>query len=131
MGDVGSSYLGFVLAATALVACDLDITPIWPWMILGGVFIVDATVTLVRRMVRGDSWYSPHRSHAYQRLSRRLDSHLAVTLGVAAINMIWLLPLAYAAFLNPGNGWWLTLVAWTPLALTAAAVGAGRPDANQ
>jgi hypothetical protein len=51
-------------------------------LILLAVFIVDATVTLARRFIVGGKWYQAHRSHGYQRLSRRFKSHGVVTLGV-------------------------------------------------
>ena len=51
-----------------------------------GVFIVDATLTLLRRLIRGEKVYEAHRSHAYQlgifrrKLARgqRLEDILAV-----------------------------------------------------
>ena len=46
MGDVGSGFVGSVLAGLALVTCTLGIMDVWPWLILTGVFLVDATVTL-------------------------------------------------------------------------------------
>lgn len=126
MGDVGSSYLGFVLSAMALVALDRQVTSIWPWLILAGVFSVDATVTLVVRVARGDAWHSAHRSHAYQILARTAGSHAKVSLGVVVVNVIWLMPLAWVAHRFPAWGWWLTCLAWLPLVVFAIRVGAGR-----
>ena len=82
MGDVGSGYLGFVISVLALAATRNDPSAVWVWLILGGVFFVDATVTLARRTARGDRVYEAHRSHAYQWLARRWGNHLPVTLGV-------------------------------------------------
>ena len=59
-----------------------------------GVFICDATFTLIRRLLRGDKIYEAHRSHAYQYAARQFGRHLPVTLTVGAINLIWLLPLS-------------------------------------
>jgi Fuc2NAc and GlcNAc transferase len=64
MGDVGSGFLGFTLAVLALAACRRGIMPIEAWVILSGAFLVDSTVTLLRRMVRGDRWFEAHRLHA-------------------------------------------------------------------
>jgi hypothetical protein len=36
-----------------------------------GVFVTDATVTLLRRLARGDAVFSAHRAHAYQRANPR------------------------------------------------------------
>ena len=63
-------------------------------MILLGVFIVDATWTLIRRLLRGDKVHEAHRSHAYQYASRHYGSHRTVTLAVLLINIGWLLPIA-------------------------------------
>src|SRR3546814_15076754 len=71
------------------------------WLVLAAVFVTDATVTLLTRMLRGERWYEAHRSHAYQRLSRRWQGGRkagprAVTLLVVAVNGLWLAPLSWA-----------------------------------
>ena len=128
MGDVGSGFLGMTLGVLAVVSASLNDLPIWTWLILAGVFIADATVTVIRRMITVEKWYSAHRSHAYQRVARRLQSHTRVILLVSAVNVGWLLPLAWFSALRPEFGWWLTLLAWVPLCVTAVFLGAGRPD---
>lgn len=125
MGDGGSGFLGFSLAALALLAFTETGFPIWSWLILLGVFIVDATVTLIHRLIRGERWYAAHRSHAYQHAAREVGSHLPVTVVTGLINLTWLLPLAWLAVLNPGWGLVIMLVAWLPLLLIALRFGAG------
>ncbi len=51
MGDVGSGFLGFVLAGIAVITCVSGAMSVWSWGLLLGVFVVDATVTLLRRML--------------------------------------------------------------------------------
>jgi Fuc2NAc and GlcNAc transferase len=97
----------------------------WVWLILLGAFIVDATVTLLRRWLRGARVAQAHRSHAYQRLSRKYRSHRRVTLGILCINLFWLDPLAYAAATRPAFGSLLALIAWLPLVVIAWRCGAG------
>ena len=46
-------------------------------------FLVDASLTLGRRMLRGEAWWQPHVQHAYQVWSRRLGRHAPVTLAYA------------------------------------------------
>ncbi|WP_295515543.1 glycosyltransferase family 4 protein [uncultured Pseudomonas sp.] len=94
MGDVGSGFLGLVLGMLSLQAALVELSLFWAWVILLGVFIVDATWTLLRRMIRGKKPYEAHRTHAYQWASRRHRSHRAVTLAVLGINLFWLLPIA-------------------------------------
>jgi glycosyltransferase WbpL len=126
MGDVGSGFLGFALAVIALHAAHAGAVNIWAWIILLGAFIVDATVTLIRRMVRGDRWYEPHRSHAYQHAAVRLRSHRLVTCSVAAINLLWLAPLAWLVNNHPEYGLVGTCVALLPLLVLALKLNAGQ-----
>jgi Fuc2NAc and GlcNAc transferase len=87
MGDAGSGFLGLMLAAFAVWSAQEDARLFWCWVILAGVFVVDASVTLIRRVLRGERFYEAHRSHAYQYASRRLGQHRAVSLAVGAINL--------------------------------------------
>jgi Fuc2NAc and GlcNAc transferase len=128
MGDVGSGFLGFALAVLGLAASRSGAVPIEVWAILGGVFMVDATVTLIRRAGRGDRWFEAHRLHAYQHLARRWHSHLAVTLVVIAIDVIWLLPWALAAANFPAHAPLFLAAALIPLALVFLACGAGAKE---
>lgn len=127
MGDVGSGVLGFVLAVLALWSAIHEELSLVVWLILAGVFLVDATLTLLIRMLRGERWYEAHRSHAFQHASRRWGSHLTVTLSVLAINVGWLLPMAWLAATHPTWELALLAVALLPLTLLAYRLGAGRP----
>jgi len=128
MGDVGSGFLGFVLGAVALVAHRESELSLWVPTILLGVFVTDATITLARRIARGDRWYAAHRSHAYQRLARKHGAHRPVTIGAVAINLFWLLPLAVMAALHPERGSAIAALAYAPLVAYAVLAGAGRAD---
>jgi Fuc2NAc and GlcNAc transferase len=127
MGDVGSGFLGFMLAALALLASHRIRVPVQVWPILGGVFLVDASVTLIWRMVHGGRWYEAHRTHAYQRLARAWGGHIAVTLFVCALNICWLLPWAWYAATHPPAATMCLAIALSPLVLGAIWAGAGRP----
>ena len=131
MGDVGSGYLGYTIAVIALAATHGDPTAVWVWLILGGVFFIDATLTLVRRALRRERLHEAHRSHAYQWLARRWGSHRRVTLGVLALNLVWLLPCAAIAALYPAEAIWVALGALLPLAVAALAAGSGRRESHE
>lgn len=88
MGDVGSGFLGYSFAVIALAGEKTGGLPLLVWVLLLGVFMVDATLTLIRRMVRGEKWYEPHRSHAYQLAVQAGYSHKQVTLSVMGLNVI-------------------------------------------
>lgn len=94
MGDVGSGFLGFWVAALSLVLHTEGALSIWTCIVLNGLFVADATTTLVRRMMLGKRWYEAHRSHAYQHLATRWGSHGRVTLLVWIVNLLLILPLA-------------------------------------
>lgn len=126
MGDAGSGFLGVVLGVLSLQAAWVSSSLFHAWLILLGVFVVDATVTLIRRLLRGDKVYEAHRSHAYQYASRHYGRHLPVTLAVLAINVLWLLPIA--ALVGDGylDGTLGVLIAWGPLVVLAMRFNAGR-----
>ena len=142
MGDVGSTFLGFALGMLAIISIAKGFLSPWVWMILGSVFIVDSTVTLLQRILKGECWYEAHRSHAYQNATLRLiayfettkesvsegartKAHGIVSLCVLMINALWLLPLAYMAQSLPAWGSGIVLIAWLPLVLLAVYLGAG------
>jgi Fuc2NAc and GlcNAc transferase len=126
LGDAGSGFLGFTLAAMCLAVSLTTTIPIQVWLILSGVFLVDATITLLRRILRGDRWFEAHREHAYQRLAHRWANHLSVTLLANAINIIWLLPWALYAVSTPVHAAAISAAALGPLALLVLIVGRGK-----
>ena len=128
MGDAGSGFLGIALGILSLQAARIAPELLWSWLILLGVFIVDATFTLLRRLLRGERVYEAHRSHAYQFASRRFGRHLPVTLAVAAINLCWLLPIALAVGLAYLDGVLGLLLAYSPLVLLAIKFKAGAKE---
>ncbi|MEC4747381.1 glycosyltransferase family 4 protein [Methylomicrobium sp. Wu6] len=125
MGDAGSGFLGIMLGLISIQSAGLNPNLFWSWLCLLGVFIVDATWTLWRRFRLGERLHEAHRSHAYQFAARRFGSHKAVTLGVGAINLFWLLPLAVSISLGLLNGILGVALAYLPLLLTAIKFNAG------
>ena len=79
LGDVGSGALGFSLAVV-LVGVAGQGRDNWPVLLLPlSAFLVDATLTLAARMLRGERWWQPHVQHAYQHWARRTGRHAVVT----------------------------------------------------
>jgi len=87
MGDVCSGLLGYYFGVLAVASENSGAAPASVWGLLLGVFVVDATVTLGRRLLRGERVYQAHRKHAYQRLVRSGLSHRAVCLVVLGLNL--------------------------------------------
>lgn len=127
MGDVGSGWLGFLVAAFLALTAAAGLHA-WVWLILFAVFLVDANWTLVVRWRRGEKLSDAHRNHAYQKASRQHGGHRPVTVAVLLINVVWLWPLAIAAARYPAQGLWLALLALLPLLALAARYRAGVPD---
>ena len=128
MGDVGSTFLAFMILFFALVTSVEKELMYQTWLILGALFISDASVTLLQRFVSGQRWFEAHNSHAYQRLSRKYASHAKVSLGFVVVNLLWLFPLAWATLTYPAFSWYLVCLAYFPLLVCAWMVGAGMPD---
>ena len=125
MGDAGSGFLGLILGALSLQAAVARPALLWCWLVLLGVFIVDATMTLIRRLLRGERVYEAHRSHAYQHASRELGAHRPVTLTIATINVFWLMPWALAIASGQVAGVVGLAVAYIPLVGLALRFKAG------
>ena len=102
MGDVGSCFLGFIFGCLAVVGERFAHLPALLWLILLGVFVWDATCTLLMRMLRGEVWYDAHRSHAYQRLLQLGWSHGRVALAFLLYNLLILWPLTLWAWYYSG-----------------------------
>lgn len=120
MGDAGSTVLGAFFGWQALWWLSHG----WSWflvaILLGAVFWVDALLTLLQRIRQGERWYTAHREHLYQWLVRYGFSHGSVSLAYAAVNLIWVMPLAALILWFPQYGFgfatlaigFLTLVWW-------------------
>ena len=80
LGDAGAIPLGFLAGGLGLLGV---VKGQWPWwfpLLVFSPFIVDATVTLLRRMARREKFWNAHREHYYQRLVRMGWSHRRLAL---------------------------------------------------
>lgn len=128
MGDAGSGFLGIVLGLFSIQASWINPQFFWSWLILLGVFIVDATWTLFRRLLLGEKIYEAHRSHAYQYASRYYGSHKTVSLAIGAINVCWLTPIALWVGLAGLNALLGLVLAYLPLIALAIYFRAGERE---
>ena len=126
MGDVGSGYLGIVIGGLSLTAAKQQPDLLWVWIILLAVFVSDATITLIRRLLRKQKPHVAHRSHAYQHLAIRFNSHFKVALLLLAVNIVWLLPIAFFVANKQLAGTTGVVVAYIPLLLAALVLNAGK-----
>lgn len=126
LGDVGSGFIGFITAVISLVIAKDEPLVAWSMIILHGVFVTDATVTLLRRLLSRERVYIAHRTHAYQHLSKKLNRHLPVSLGVGAINLLFLLPIAWLVTESKIIPIFGIIIAYAPLIIVAAILNAGK-----
>ncbi len=98
LGDAGSYFLGGVIACMAVGAF---LAGIYVEYILSPVliYLADTGFTLLKRMLGGEQWYKPHRTHVYQRLTDFGVSHVGSALivnGVSAlVSMITIVALPF------------------------------------
>lgn len=107
LGDVGSVSLGFVLGWLLL---SLAAAGYWAAaLILPMYYLTDATVTLLRRLLRGEKIWQAHREHYYQYAVHNGKSHSEVAAAIAIANGL----LMILALLSV-NGWeyWLLVAAF-------------------
>lgn len=93
MGDAGSTAIGFFLAAAPFLGRERPV-PVLAVALALSLFLLDATTTLVRRVLRGERWYAAHRTHLYQqplawgtphgRITYTAYAGMAVVAGLAA-----------------------------------------------
>jgi UDP-N-acetylmuramyl pentapeptide phosphotransferase/UDP-N-acetylglucosamine-1-phosphate transferase len=85
MGDIGSIPLGFLAAALGVMGWDQGLWPVYLPPLVFSPFIVDASLTLARRLARGEKVWLAHREHYYQRLIRTGVGHRNTALAEYAL----------------------------------------------
>jgi UDP-N-acetylmuramyl pentapeptide phosphotransferase/UDP-N-acetylglucosamine-1-phosphate transferase len=113
MGDVGSTTLGFLIALTPLQAGDetrhfaVLMTALTVWF-----FVTDGAYTLIRRALRGERVWKPHRTHLYQLYAAAgyRHDHVVIRLGLAAAALATLATISYHAR-HSGLSWLVVLLA--------------------
>jgi UDP-N-acetylmuramyl pentapeptide phosphotransferase/UDP-N-acetylglucosamine-1-phosphate transferase len=95
MGDVGSGPIGLLIAVAAIWQTSTPQVAAASGIIAASAFVADATCTLLSRMLRGRHWYSAHREHLYQWMTRAGMSHARVVAWYMAWNLLVVLPLLW------------------------------------
>lgn len=115
MGDAGSIPLGFLAAAMGLWGWDQGYWSAWFPLLVFLPFIVDASVTLVKRTLRGAKITEAHREHYYQRLVQMGWSHR----NVALIEYVLMLGTGLSALLVLHQAFpWQVFLAWVGIYAT-------------
>ena len=124
MGDVGSLFLGLILAVVAVVLWLDGAVPVESSLILLSGFWFDATYTITVRILTGQNPFESHRIHLYQKLAQRFG-HRATTIGFAAHGLFWLFPLAALAAYHTDVAWIALVAALIPLLVLSVTMRAG------
>jgi UDP-N-acetylmuramyl pentapeptide phosphotransferase/UDP-N-acetylglucosamine-1-phosphate transferase len=109
MGDAGSIPLGFLAATLGILGTKQQV---WSWLfplLVFSPFIVDASVTLARRALRGEKVWQAHRSHYYQRVVLLGATHRQLALAAYAL-MLAMAALAFAQLILPQHVAWLLIL---------------------
>lgn len=80
LGDAGSTTFGYLAAGLGLIGWRDGVWSLWFPGLVFSPFLVDATVTLLRRMAQGERFWQAHRTHYYQRLVLSGWSHRKTSL---------------------------------------------------
>lgn len=111
MGDVGSIPLGFMASGLGWYGVWAGFWPGWFPLLVFTPFLLDASVTLCKRILRRERVWEAHRDHYYQRMVRLGESHAVVCrrwLGVMLVGGV--LALMLLVFDEPVWGWVFTLL---------------------
>jgi Fuc2NAc and GlcNAc transferase len=130
MGDVGSGFIVFVIAALLMRSLQIGALNLPTALVLVAPCLCDTTLTLLRRMVRGEAWYAGHRLHAYQHLSRRWGSHRQVTLAAIALNLALVAPSAWLCTTRGAIAPWVAAAVFAIISVLAVRAGSGRRETD-
>lgn len=120
LGDVGSIPLGFLAGALGYWGWLRGVWPVWFPALVFAPFIGDASVTLLRRLLRGDKFWEAHREHYYQRLVRCGTGHTKTALIWYFGMVIGIMLALWALGLSPLSQW-LLIAAWVIVLMVAGA----------
>lgn len=88
LGDAGSVPLGFLAATAGLIGWQQHDWPLWFPLLVFSPFIIDATITLTKRLLAGARVWEAHRDHYYQRLVQIGFGHRGTALAEYAVMAI-------------------------------------------
>ncbi|WP_025601180.1 MraY family glycosyltransferase [Burkholderia sp. WSM2230] len=118
LGDAGSIPLGFLAGALGYWGWREGVWPVWFPAVSFAPFIGDASVTLAKRLLRGEKFWQAHREHYYQRLVQSGFGH-ASTARIWYLFMGTGIMLALRALDLPVPYQWLVVVAWAVVLVVA------------
>jgi UDP-N-acetylmuramyl pentapeptide phosphotransferase/UDP-N-acetylglucosamine-1-phosphate transferase len=119
MGDNGSIPIGFLAGWFSIWGYFHSAWPVSFPILVFFPFLADATLTLLRRVMRGEAFWRAHREHGYQRLIQMGWSHRQVSLAY----YLWMLMTGFSGLMvlqvaDLGKGVEIILlVSWSIIAM--------------
>lgn len=110
MGDAGSISLGFMSAAMGLWGWRSGLWPFWFPPLVFAPFVLDASVTLLKRGMRGEKVWQAHREHYYQRLIQMGFGHRNTAL--VEYGLMLAVAMSGVGLLYAADWVWLVILAW-------------------
>jgi UDP-N-acetylmuramyl pentapeptide phosphotransferase/UDP-N-acetylglucosamine-1-phosphate transferase len=111
LGDAGSISLGFLAGALGYSGWLCGVWPIWLPVMVFAPFITDASITLARRLLRGEKFWQAHREHYYQRMVRSGMGHARTAIAWYAVMATGIM-LAVSVLGRSPAVQWCVVVAW-------------------
>ena len=125
LGDIGSVPMGYLLGWLLLV---LAATGHWAAaLILPLYYLTDATLTLLRRLARGEKVWQAHREHFYQQAVQNGRGHGQVSLAVGLVNLALIALAVFTTVPFAGMIWSLAALATAFALVTGLLVWMKRP----
>lgn len=121
LGDAGSISLGFLAGALGYWGWRGGVWPVWLPVLMFAPFIADASVTLARRLLRGEKFWQAHREHYYQRMVRSGLGHARTAWAWYAL-MVAGIMLAIFALDHSAIFQWCALAIWIAVLCAAGAI---------
>ena len=121
LGDSGSIPLGFLAGALGYWGWLKGTWPVWFPALVFAPFIGDASVTLLRRLARGEKFWQAHREHYYQRMVQLGMGH-GRTACAWYLLMLAGIMLAVRALGFSSLGQWCAVAGWAIVVTAAGAV---------
>ncbi len=121
LGDAGSIPLGFLASVLGVLGWQREVWPFWFPVLVFSPFVLDATVTLLQRALRGEKLWQAHKTHYYQRLVGMGWSHRQLALAEYALMAC----VALSALIFRESGWPAVvalIAAWTSVYVTIASI---------
>jgi Fuc2NAc and GlcNAc transferase len=129
MGDTGSTFIGFTFFSLGARALIYGNSIMYSFVIIMSFFWIDATITVIRRFLRGKKIYKPHKEHGFHKATE-LFGHWKVTTFIILTTLVWLNPMAKFAVTHKDYAPLITVISVLPILMIILVFKPGLPIDN-